>query len=108
MVAKRKSSKGIFAPGDGRRRGSGHAGWLKMPTKSKYIRGEASKKISKTGASILRDHAKSKGTTIQLRPRGTSMRPELTTTYDNEANSTDFSMPEKFVTYLTWPTTSTH
>ena len=55
MVAKSKSSKGIFAPGDCRPRGSGHDGWLKMPRKSKYIRGEASKKVSKTGASILRD-----------------------------------------------------
>ena len=75
MVAKSKSSKGIFAPGDGRPRGSGHAEWLKMPRKSKYIRGEASKKISKAGAAILRDHAKSKGTTMQLRPRATSKGP---------------------------------
>ena len=55
MIAKSKSSKGIFAPGDGRLKGSGHAGCLKMPRKSMYIRGEALKKVSKTGASILRD-----------------------------------------------------
>ena len=47
-----------------RPRGSGHVGWLKMPRKSKYIRGEASKKVSKTEASILRHHAKSTGTTM--------------------------------------------
>ena len=66
MIAKSKSSKGIFAPGDGQPRGSGHAGWLKMPRKGKYVRGEVSKKLSKTGASILRDHAMSTGTTMQL------------------------------------------
>ena len=61
-----------------------------MPRKSKYIRGKALKKVSKAGAYILRDHVKSEGTTMQLRPRVNSTQPELTTTNDNESNSYRF------------------
>ena len=78
---------GFFAAGDGRSRGPGHAGWLKNERKSKYMRGEASKKVSETGACILRDHAKNEGTTMQLRPRGTHAEPEATYTPDKESNS---------------------
>ena len=80
---------------DGRPRGSGHAGWLKMQKKSKYIRGEAVKKVSKMGASILRDHARSEGTTMQLQPRGISTQPELTHDTENESNSYQFFHAEK-------------
>ena len=38
MRVKSNSKRGIFAPGDGQPRGSGHVGWLKMQKKSKYIR----------------------------------------------------------------------
>ena len=78
---------GFFAAGDGRSRGPGHAGWLKNERKSKYMRGEASKKVSETGACILRDHAKNEGTTMQLRPRGTHAESEATYTPDKESNS---------------------
>ena len=90
MRGKSKSNRGIFAPGDGRPRGSGHAGWLKMQKKSKYIRGEAVKKVSKMGASILRDHARSEGTTMQLRPRSISTQSELTHNPQTESNSYRF------------------
>ena len=61
-----------------------------MQKKSKYIRGEAVKKVSKMGASILRDHARSEGTTMQLRPRGISTQSELTHNPQTESNSYRF------------------
>ena len=78
----------IFAPSDGPPRGTGHGEWLKMQIKNKYIRGEASKKVSKTEACILRNQAKSEGHATET--KGTSTHRELTTTTDDETNSYKF------------------
>ena len=96
MRGKSKSKRGIFAPGDGRPRG-----WLKMQKKSKYIRGEAVKKVSKMGTSILRDHARSEGTTVQLRSRGISTQPKLTHNTENESNSYRIFLAGKYASCST-------
>ena len=94
----------IFAPSDGPPRGTGHGEWLKMQIKNKYIRGEASKKVSKTEACILRNQAKSESTATQLRPRVPPLTVNLPLPLTMKQTPTNFSMPEIFVTYSTLPT----
>ena len=59
MVAKSKSSKGILAPG-----GIRPCRMAENAKKKQVYQRGGFKKVRKTGARILRDHAKSTGTTM--------------------------------------------
>ena len=98
----------FFAEGDGRPRGSGHAGWLKMPRKSKYIRGEASRRSERQEQEYLETMLKVQAPPCNCEQGAPPLSPNWPLPMTMKETPTDMSMSEKFVTYSTWPTTSTH
>lgn len=90
MRGKSKSKSCYFKVGDGRRRGSPHEGWEKRQGGSKYVRGQTTTDISKTGECILRDnvlHTEPKETIMQLRTKTPCTMPQPSPTTEAERDT---------------------